>query len=79
MNEIYLKTGKPIEADKCFSISLLRHPNRVRSLIGLARAAHAKGDIESAKKKYHKLFVQLENATPDFPELKEAKEFLRIN
>ena len=79
LGEIYLKAGKPIEADKYFSISLLRHPNRVRSLIGSARASHAKGDIESAKEKYHKLFVQLENATPDFPELKEAKEFLRIN
>jgi tetratricopeptide (TPR) repeat protein len=79
LGEIYLKAGKPIEADKYFSISLLRHPNRVRSLIGSARAADAKRDIESAKEKYHKLFVQLENATPDFPELKEAKEFLRIN
>ena len=79
LGEIYLKAGKPIEADKYFSISLLRHPNRVRSLIGSARASHAKGDIESAKEKYHKLFVQLENATPDFPQLKEAKEFLRIN
>jgi hypothetical protein len=35
--------------------------------------------MESAKENYHKLFVQLENATPDFPELKEAKEFLQIN
>ena len=48
MNEIYLKTGKPIEADKCFFISLLRQPNRVCSLIGSASAAHAKGDLKSA-------------------------------
>ena len=74
-----MKAGKPIEADKNFSISLLRHPNRIRSLIGSARAANAKGDKKTAKEKYHQLFVQLENATPDFPELKEAEEFLQRN
>ena len=79
LGEVYLKAGKPIEADENFSISLLRHPNRIRSLIGSARAANAKGDKKTAKEKYHQLFVQLENATPDFPELKEAKEFLQRN
>ena len=79
LGEIYLKAGKPIEAYENFSISLLRHPNRVRSLIGSARAANAKGNKITAKEKYHQLFVQLKNATPDFPELKEAKEFLQIN
>ena len=74
-----MKAGKPIEAYENFSISLLRHPNRVRSLIGSARAANAKGNKITAKEKYHQLFVQLKNATPDFPELKEAKEFLQIN
>ena len=63
LGEIYLKAGKPIEAEKNFSISLLRHPNRVRSLIGSARAAYAKGDKKTAKEKYYQLFVQLENAT----------------
>ena len=79
LGEVYLKAGKPIEADENFSISLLRHPNRIRSLIGSARAANTKGDKKTAKEKYHQLFVQLENATPDFPELKEAKEFLQRN
>ncbi|MED5353493.1 MAG: hypothetical protein VX429_03640 [Nitrospinota bacterium] len=79
LGEVYLKAGKPVEADENFSISLLRHPNRVRSLIGSARAANAKGDKKNAKEKYHQLFVQLANATSDFPELKEAKEFLQIN
>ena len=68
-----------MEANENFSISLLRHPNRVRSLIGSARAANAKGDKKTAKEKYYQLFVQLENAMPDFQALKEAKEFLQRN
>jgi len=57
----------------------LRHPNRFRSLIGLARAANAKGDKTIAKEKYQQLFIQLKNAMPDLPELKEAKRFLEKN
>ena len=79
LGEIYLNAEQPIQAYENFSISLLRHPNRVRSLIGLARAANAQGDKKTAKEKYNQLFIQLKHATPDLPELKEAKRFLEKN
>jgi tetratricopeptide (TPR) repeat protein len=37
--EILLRAGKPAEASEQFKISLLRQPNRARSLLGLTRAA----------------------------------------
>ena len=77
LGEIYLNAKQPIQAYEKFSISLLRHPNRFRSLIGLARAANAKGDKKTAKEKYKQLLIQLENAMSDLPELKEAKSFLK--
>jgi hypothetical protein len=36
--EILLRAGKPTDAAEQFKISLLRQPNRARSLLGLARA-----------------------------------------
>ena len=79
LGEIYLNAEQPIQAYEKFSISLLRHPNRIRSLIGIARAANAKGDKKTAMEKYKQLFIQLKNAAPDLPELQEAKRFLEKN
>lgn len=72
-----MKAGKPIQAQEKFAVSLLRHPNRIRSLTGSARAANAKGDKETAKENYHQLLAQLEKADPDLKELKEADSFLK--
>src|SRR6185503_6658088 len=36
--EILLRAGKPAEAAQQFKVSLLRQPNRARSLLGLERA-----------------------------------------
>jgi hypothetical protein len=55
---------------------LTRHPNRIRSLIGSARSAKLDGDKITAKENYAQILSILNNATPDFPELKEAKAFL---
>ncbi|MEK9627744.1 MAG: hypothetical protein VW455_01845 [Nitrospinota bacterium] len=74
LGEVYFKTGKPLLAEEKFSISLLRHPNRVRSLIGMARAAKANGKKEIAIEHYQQLVDQLKDAGS--PELKEAKNFL---
>ncbi|MBC8284782.1 MAG: hypothetical protein H8E32_13280 [Nitrospinae bacterium] len=79
LGEVYLKAGKPIQAQEKFAISLLRHPNRIRSLVGSARAANAKGDKETAKENYRQLLVQLEKAAHEFTELKEATKFLKEN
>ena len=77
LGEVYLKAGKPKKAKEQFNISLTRHPNRLRSLVGLARSAKLNGDKIIAKKNYKRLLSILKNADPTFPELKEAKEFLK--
>lgn len=77
LGEVYLKADKPIQAYEKFSISLLRHPNRIRSLVGAARAADAKGDREVAIENYQQVFNQLKNANLEFPEFNEARKFLK--
>ena len=76
LGEVYLQAHKPIQAQEQFAISLGRHRNRLRSLVGAARAAKASGDKSSAKETYDRLLSQLKNADPGFPELAEAKEYL---
>jgi tetratricopeptide (TPR) repeat protein len=76
LGEVYLKAGKPIQAYEKFSISLMRHPNRIRSLMGAARAADAKGDRKTAMDNYQQVIRQLKNASSELPELIEATKFL---
>jgi tetratricopeptide (TPR) repeat protein len=76
LGEVYLKADKPIQAYEKFSLSLLRHPNRIRSLVGAARAANAKGDRAVAFENYRRVIKQFENANSELPELIEARKFL---
>ena len=77
LGEVYLKAGKPKKAKEQFNISLTRHPNRIRSLIGAARSAKLDDDKVTAKENYVQILSILKNADPAFPELKEAKAFLK--
>ena len=77
LGEVYLKAGKPKKAKEQFTISLMRHPNRIRSLIGAARSAKLSGDKTKAKENYTQILAILKNADSTLPELKEAKEFLK--
>lgn len=75
--ELLLRAGKPSEAAEQFRLSLLRQPNRARSLIGAARAAAKSGDRAAANAMYQKLLAQWQQADADLPELKEAKDYLK--
>jgi hypothetical protein len=75
--ELLLRAGKPAEAAEQFRASLLRQPNRARSLLGSARAAAKSGDRASAEAAYSRFLAQWSQADPDLPELKEAKDYLR--
>ena len=55
----------------------MRHPNRVRSLVGAARSAKLDGDKTTAKENYTRILSILKNADPTFSLLREAKEFLK--
>jgi len=53
--EILLQLGRPDEALKMFETSLLRMPNRMRSLLGAAQAASKSGDRAKAMAYYTNL------------------------
>ncbi len=75
--ELLLRAGKPELAAEQFRASLLRQPNRARSLLGAARAAAKLGDRSAAEATYQKLLSQWQQADAELPELKEAREYLR--
>ena len=53
--EILLELDRPADALAKFETSLLRMPNRMRSLLGAARAANATGDRAAAREHYASL------------------------
>ena len=75
--ELQLRAGKPAEAAEQFRLSLLRQPNRARSLLGVARAAAKTGDRATAAATYQKFLTQWQQADPELPELKEARDYLK--
>ncbi|HET6899022.1 MAG TPA: tetratricopeptide repeat protein [Vicinamibacteria bacterium] len=73
--EILLELGRPQEAAAAFEQALKRGPNRSLSLLGLARAAAARGDRGSARAHYRAFLANWRSADPARPELKEAREY----
>ena len=73
--EILLQLGRPEEALEKFETSLLRMPNRMRSLLGAARAADANGDRAAAREHYATL-ADFWIGAADEPGYAEARQFL---
>ena len=73
--EILLELGRPQEAAAAFETALARAPNRSLALLGLARAAAAGGDRESARRHYGRFLANWRGADPALPELKEARGY----
>jgi len=73
--EILLELGRPQDAASAFAQALARAPNRSAALLGLARAAAARGDRESARGHYRRFLANWRNADPERPELKEARGY----
>jgi len=74
--EMLLAHGKSAEALEQFKISLLRTPNRVRSLLGAARAADKVGDEKMARLGYEGV-ARIGGAGPDLPGHDEAEQYLQ--
>ena len=75
--ELLLRAGKPEAAAEQFKVSLLRQPNRARSLLGAARAARQIGDQSGAQAAFTKLLEQWRYADEGLPELREARDYLQ--
>jgi len=74
---LLLELRQPTEATTYFQKTLLRTPNRPKAIFGLARAARALGDNETARMRYQEFLSVWKAADPDRPELAEAKQFLQ--
>src|SRR3990172_3571675 len=75
LGEVLLYTGNPSEAAKAFEASLLRMPNRARSLLGSARAHAAMGDRATASERFQKL-VEISGGHKELPGYQEAERDL---
>jgi tetratricopeptide (TPR) repeat protein len=75
LGEVLLSTGNPSEAAKAFEASLLRMPNRARSLLGSARAHAAAGDRVTASERFRKL-LEIWDGHEDLPGYGEATRYL---
>jgi tetratricopeptide (TPR) repeat protein len=77
LGDILLRAGRPKEAAQQFDISLLRQPNRARSLLGAARSAAKMGDTERAGIAYANFLRQWQQGDVQLPELREAQNYLK--
>jgi len=75
---LLLDLNRPGEALTYFQKASLRTPNRPKVIFGMARAAQALGDNESAQKTYREFLEMWKTADPDRPELAKAREFLHV-
>jgi len=74
---LLLELNRPAEASVYFERALRRTPNRPKVIFGLARAAEALGDQDSAEKRYREFLTIWRTADPELPELAKARAFLR--
>ena len=73
--EMLLAQGMEEKALEQFEISLLRTPNRVRSLLSGARAAKKAGETELARE-FYEAVAHLAGAGPDLPGRDEAQQYI---
>ena len=73
--EILLELGRPEDAAAKFQTSLLRMPNRPRSVLGLARALEQMGDKEGAAEQYE-ILSSIWDGRDSFTGLQEARRYL---
>ena len=73
---LLLELNRPTEAVTYFQRTLTRTPGRPKAIFGLARAAQALGDDETAAKRYQEFLSIWKTADPGLTELVQAKEFL---
>lgn len=74
--DLLLDLGRAAEARRAYEASLLRQPNRARSLFGAARAAELAGDRTTARRHYQALDRLLSAGDGERPELALARKAL---
>jgi hypothetical protein len=73
-----LEMKRPAEAMKHFTETLKRTPGRPKAIYGIARAAEALGDKQTATKRYTEFLALWKHADKDRPEIATARRFLSM-
>ncbi len=73
-----LEMKRPADAMKHFTETLRRTPGRPKAVYGIARAAEAVGDKETAIERYTELLALWKHADKDRPEIANARRFLSM-
>src|SRR5262245_39573882 len=76
--EMLMRLNKPAAAVDQFKASLKLTPKRALSLLGLARALKAQGDMSAAKDVYRELAAIWENADPGLAAVQEARSLAGV-
>jgi len=73
-----LEMKRPADAMRHFTETLRRTPGRPKSIYGIARAAEALGDKQTALKRYTEFLELWKHADKDRPEIATARRFLSM-
>ncbi len=73
-----MEMERPAQAMKHFMETFKRTPGRPRAIYGIARAAEALNDKETAIKRYTELLEVWKHADKDRPEITTARRFLSM-
>ena len=73
-----LEMKRPADAMKHFTETLKRTPGRPKAIYGIARAAEALGDKQTAIKRYTEFLALWKHADRDRPEIATARRFLSM-
>jgi len=76
MGEMLLELGRYDEARAHFSKALARTPNRLHSMLGLARAAAGNGDVAAATAQYGRMLDILDGADAGLRFVAEARSYV---
>jgi tetratricopeptide (TPR) repeat protein len=71
-----LEMKRPADAMRHFTETLRRTPGRPKAIYGIARAAEALGDKQTAIKRYTELLELWKHADKDRPEIAKARAFI---
>ncbi len=71
--DLLLEAGRPAEALAAFEASMASAPNRFNGFLGAARAAHALGRVDEARRYYAQASALAVDASPGRPEITEAR------
>ena len=73
---LLMELNRPVDAREQFLQTLKRTPGRPKAIYGIAQAAQATGDQETAQQRYREFLTLWTNADGDRPECVAANEFL---